>query len=247
MSAIALGLVKQYSCFREDTKKCPPRNLRHNDGHVEKPRIGNRELSREAIARKDFLALINKLSLQNAQAIITQCQSSLRPEFLGMYVDMLWDAMLRSPDFQGLYIDMLVAIDKSHSVFGDVQRIWDTYLQQQAWVSASMAADSTSDYDDFCDHVKAKKRAIASVRAWIHLTHRTMCKSDVAATLLAKLIEHGPTDITFDGIIEFYKARSPCLTPVTVSTLKAWYDAAQQLPPMTRFKLYDLWEMVPKK
>lgn len=247
ITAIATSFVKQYACFREETRRPPKRGGHHDShahAHAEKPRIGNRELSREAIARKEFLALINKLSPQNAAAIITQGQSSIRPDFINMYVDMIWDAMLRSPEFQSLYVDMLVAIDKKHSVFGDIQRIWEAYLSQQAWIPITQ---DSGGYDDFCDHVKAKKRAIASIRAWIQLTDRQICKEDVSTILLAKLIEGGPTDITLDGLIEFYRANCTCLTTSTRDTLRAWHIAAHELQPMTRFKLYDLWDIVPKK
>ncbi len=236
MTSVATSFIKQHACFRETHRRPLPPKREHQ------PRIGNRELSREAVARKDFLAFINKLSPQNACSITQQAQASLRGDFIHMYVDMLWDAMLRAPDFQVLYIDLLVAIDKKHSVFGDIQRIWDGYLHTCGWNSAGPVGS----YDEFCDHVKSKKRAIASVRAWIQLTERHLCSDDVASVLLEKLVESGPVDATLDGIAEYCRAQSPLIRGIQ-KTLQAWYDNAQQLPPMTRFKLYDIWDNITKK
>lgn len=243
-AGLASNLAKQYACFRDEPRRAHTHtHSRRHDGHApEKPRIGNRELSREAIARKDFLALLNKLSPQNACAIIAQTQTSLRCDCIGMYVDMIWDAMQRSPEFQGLYVDMLAAIDEKHSVFGDVQRIWEAYLVQKPWtaVAASAASDAAA-YDEFCDHVKAKKRTIASIRGWIGLVRRRLCKEDVGISLIGHLMDAGPTDMSLDGLMEFCRAQA-FLTAHVQSTIQDWHSHAQQLPPMTRFKLYDLWE-----
>lgn len=242
--SIAAQFIKQYACFRDAPpmqRRPPPPRREH---HAEKPRIGNRELSREGVARKDFLALINKLSPQNARAIIQQAMTTLRGDFIHMYVDMLWDAMLRAPDFQCLYIDLLIAIDKKHSVFGDIQRIWETYLHKNGWDCANSATSST--YDDFCDHVKIKKRAIASIRAWIHLTDHHLSSADVATILLDRLVDNGPVDASLDGIAEYCRAQSSLIHGIH-ATIKTWYDHADQLPPMTRFKLYDIYEIITKK
>lgn len=237
LTVVASNLAKQYACFRDEPRR-PRRHEVHS--HAEKPRIGNRELSREAIARKEFLALLNKLSPQNASAIIAQTQASLRSDFIGMYVEMIWDAMLRSPEFQGLYIGMLAAIDQKHSVFGDIQRIWEAYLVQKPWVSSDVVSVSPS-YDEFCDHVKDKKRTIASIRGWIGLVEQRLCKEEIGSSLIAQLVEAGPTDMSLDGLMEFCRAPS-YLTPSIHATIQQWHDNAQQLPPMTRFKLYDVYE-----
>lgn len=249
MTQVAADLVKSYACFKEDI-------VRHHKGNsytkkhtsaVEKPRIGMRELSREAIARKEFLALINKLSPQNASNIITQCKTSIRPEFLPMYVDMLWNAMMQSPDFQNLYIDVFTAIDSLYSVTVDIRRIWDTYLENKAWLPKP--TEEGHSYDDFCDQVKAKKRAIASVKGWVYLYMNKLCKDDVMHVLFREMVNmDAPTDAVIDELIECYKLNARYMRTIDCvrEVVHKWHQEAQMLPPMIRFKLYDLWELMEK-
>lgn len=244
MGELAASLSQNYSCFKDDARKVHTYHaVTTIPKKVEKPRIGIRELSREAIARKEFLALINKLSPQNVDAMKQQCMQTFRPEFSSMYVDMLWDAMLRSPDYQHLYTCFLVSIDHVKSVFADLHRIWDQFLHTKGWLPIS-TGDS---YDEFCDHVKAKKRAIASVRAWVTLAQDKLCNPDVASQLMTALIESGPTDVTLEELIEMYKGCPELFVPQVIHGIEHWHRSASDLPPMIRFKLYDLWELITKK
>lgn len=242
MVSSAATLMKQYTCFKDTESKHRHFSKKHHP-HVshEKPRIGVRELSKEHIARKDFLALINKLSPQNAEVIQQQLKSVFRMEFTSMYVDMLWDAMLRSPDYQHLYVDIMRMIDATQSVFGDLHRIWDDYTQRRLY----MPEGEDTSYDDFCDRIKAKKRAIASVTAWIKLVESNLCDAFILEQLLANLINVGPNDVILEELLELCKWAPNVFEP-SRTTIKAWHDAAQDLVPMVRFKLFDLWEYASK-
>lgn len=246
LRAIAKGLQAQYACFKEDVKKHYNHHAskgKHNNS-LEKPRIGLRELSREAIARKDFLAMINKLSPQNLDTMKEHCKSVLRPECIPLYVDMLWDAMLRSPEYQHLYVDIMLTIDKVQSVFADVHRIWDSFVEKKAWMVDTNTATDAS-YDDFCDHVKTKKRAIASVRGWIHLTQEKLCDPSITDKLLQLLLQDPPTDVSVEQLIELYKS-CPVQFKIAIPTIREWHENAANLAPIVRFKLMDLWEILSK-
>lgn len=248
LQAIADSFQKQYACFKDDSAKktyhyhTPSRK---NHQHAEKPRIGTRELSREAIAKKDFIAMINKLSPQNVATMKDHCKGMLRIEYLPMYIDMLWDAMLRSPDYQSLYIEILGVLDKVQSIFAEIHRVWDHFVATKGWM-LNPQNDSDASYDDFCDHVKAKKRAIASVKAWIRLAHEKLCDPNVIDHLIHYLLEDAPTDISLEQLMELYK-EYPSHFQSAMATIKEWHDNAASLTPMVRFKMMDLWELLSKK
>lgn len=239
--AAAASLMKQYTCFKDDVVKT--RHVTHKKtSHVaEKPRIGSRELSKEHIARKDFLALINKLSPQNFDVIRQQFDHVFRTEFTHLYVDMLWDAMLRSPEYQMMYVEMMSAIDKLHSVFGDLHRIWDDYTTRRLY----MPEGNDASYDDFCDRIKAKKRAIASVNAWIKLVEASLCDKVILHQLMSHLLLAGPNDVILEELIEMCKG-APSIFAPSRDVIKTWHDDAASLVPMVRFKLFDLWEYASK-
>lgn len=250
LNAIASGLLAQYACFKDDTRKLYQQHHHSHKKHnsAEKPRIGTRELSREALARKEFLAMINKISPQNIEAMRTQCKTSLRPDFVSMYVDMLWDAMLRSsPDYHVLFTSILHTIDSVQSVFGDIHRTWNAYVASKPWIPDSVDKDGDTTYDDFCDKVKAKKRFISSVCAWVHLSHGKLCDPAIPSQLLHLLMDQEPTDVILEGLIELYKGVPDIFQTQVVDTLQKLHQNAQSYPPIIRFKIYDMWDLLCKK
>lgn len=254
MTDIASQLCSSYACFKdqEGVKWTVNKPFHHGKKAPEKPRIGEKELSREHLAKKEFLSIINKLSANNFASLLEQFRKHMRVDFISLYVDMIWDAMMRSPDFQVLYIELLKAIDSVHSVFGDIHRIWDQYVSSQSWlVAVHNTSHSSADYDEFCDQVKAKKRAISAVRGWVLLTRHQLCNPSVADELFTKLLDQSQRHIDnatydknlealLDEILEFLSTATD--GHGAVPYVQTWSTKCKELPPMIRFKVYDICE-----
>jgi len=268
---IAKQLRQLYSCFREGQQACPEWRKKPIVP-AEKPRIGVRELSREAIAQKEFLGALNKLSPQNKANVIRSI--NVRKEFGDMYIRLLWDAFLRAPDYHNIYLDIIDHI--SEAIGTDVaiaafNGLWTEYVASEAWipyktvVETNGIAEAKAEYDEFCDNVKARKRALASMNAWITLTKYGIVNT---ATLLYDLIfadcntrikskEPSKTlEVLLELLLEFIrvngKAHGPSVGAELPRVLESeWKPCASEFPPAIRFKIYDLYEFVcvniPKK
>lgn len=168
------------------------RGHRHGRGappsarRADRPRIGTRELSREDISRKDFMANMNKLSRQNYDAILRLIRTTYNSNFLPNYMDILWTMMIRQPDFQDLHIQviqhLLTITPPERKTF--VQTYWDNrckvYFQEKQWTPSDdlLLTASQDEYDEFCDYIKWKKTTGASLVAWLRLMEHAVIAAD---------------------------------------------------------------------
>lgn len=227
----------------------------------ERPRIGARELSTEALARKEFLSLLNKITDTNVDAMLVALKTRLRdtPECRVVYRALLWEFCLRMPKMIPVYMRVLRVLPAEPEAW---EMQYAAYVQADAWIpppevledapaeeaEAPSAASAAAAYDDFCAYVKWKKQALAAVVAWITLMREGIIQQDPAClqeTLVALI------DQQLCGVIR-KEVLDPLLEQLLTSVsllgvggglrrrLRAWVGLAPSLEPSSRFKIYDL-------
>ena len=103
---------------------------------AEKPRIGNRELSLENLARKDFLGVLNKLSAANQATLIANFAKVIRPDFADLYVKLFWEGFLRSSDYQPVQINLLTLFAEHFPVQPRINALLSEYRTERLWMPA---------------------------------------------------------------------------------------------------------------
>jgi len=196
----------------------PPNGLRRpvGLGHAsgiasapaEKPRIGNRELSLENLARKDFLGVLNKLSAANQATLIANFAKVIRPDFADLYVKLFWEGFLRSADYQPVQINLLTLFAEHFPVQPHINALLSAYRSERLWMPAEgvlpppLAApgaagaasepasrgDAAAEYDDFCDYVKWRKRTVNTIHAWRVLAGSGWVAPDVLQEMLSEVL-----------------------------------------------------------
>jgi hypothetical protein len=255
----ASWLQQTFECFQETENSAPkPRwnKVERPSRKADKPRIGNRDLSNEAIARKDFLGLMNKLSSTNKEHMIKQMRASLRPEFKTMYVQIIWDFMLRAPDFQDIYSDVYLNLSCNIDIRDDIQELWTNYFTSKNWIPPTSILENNEEYDEFCEYVKWKKRAIAAIRGWIYMCRKMLldqkCEQQLFAALVADVnerVQAGPCkvlEVLLEQLLAFLAHTNHDMHAIT-PCIGVWSERAPSMPPSMRFKLYDVRDIVVRK
>jgi len=253
----AQWLRQTFQCFQE-SDGCGKWHKPHHTAAVPKvsqhrTRIGTCELSIENFTKKDIVSLMNKLAPTNKEHIIKKLKSTFRPEFAKMYVEIIWDLMLRSPDYQDIYADVLLGLSCDDGMLQHVRNVYTDYVSTHPWVPASECIPSTEEYDDFCDYVKWKKRTLAAIKACVQLCRKMLLSQDHEVRFLQDITssadkafienDHRMFDIHVEQILTFAKVA----TTTTVKIHPEWLASAPQLAPSTRFKIYDLQDILSKK
>lgn len=174
----------------------------HTNRRAERPRIGTRELCREDMSRKDFIANMNKLSRQNYDSILRLIRTTYNSNFLSNYMDIVWDLMIRQADYQDLHIQViehllqLTPSEKKTMVSQYWNQKCTDFFENKRWVPEgdireALQSNSNEEYDEFCDYIKWKKRIGASFQAWIRLMVSTLidAKYDVCFCHILESIE----------------------------------------------------------
>lgn len=236
----------------------------------EKPKIGGRDLSTHAIARKEFLSLMNKVTPANVDAFCGRVSNILRNDCTEIYADVAFDMMQRMPAAQDLHMRILLEIDGAlfeteRAVLRELcRKRWDQYVAGRGWVPPSdvLAEVPSDDYDGFCEFVKWKKYACALVGVWLRM-FPTPLLADRApgpaptpadlwgylASTIGDMIASGNTR-ALDVILDEAKcfAAQARIPEEGRQQIRGWHAAAPGLPPAPRFKIYDLYEAeFPKK
>ncbi len=258
----AQWLANTFSCFQEavnEPKKWQrsERNVVKPSRNMEKPRIGNRDLSKENIARKDFVSHMNKLTASNKQSIFKQIQQSLRIEFLPNYIQWIWEYMLSSPAYQDLYIEVISIVATSggvKSIQDILVSLWDTYCHEKKWIATPDIFEE-QEYDEFCSYLLWKKKAIASVQAWIRLGHTPFMNREIVRELFTYLLnscsEHMSTpsktlEVLLEQMLQYMALHTPDLLELH-AWVDEWKPTFAAMPPAIRFKLCDVEEMIQGK
>ena len=265
-------LKRDYGCFQDESqnrwqrsangKAYEPSTSTHKQAQrTDKVKIGVRDLSRDSIARKDFLALMNKLSPHNQNTIMHTLKHVFREDCLDTYVQVLWDQMQRSVAFHELHVLVIHCIQqlvgKTEDWGQKWKHVWHDYVATSQWVPEPHLLVE-EDYDEFCDFVKWKKRMIASLHAfqlldkhgWI--TNVTSTLVDAILSVLQEELSKCPSgNKVVDAYFEFLMALLKDQASVSPSSKDKLHDLAavpaDPLRPATRFKLYDLQEQLHAK
>lgn len=218
-------------------------------------KIGCRDLSRENLARKDFLALMNKLTDTNRETIFRGLKNVYRSGCTSIYVQIIWDMMQRSPNFITMYIsviDILATCDEKEAWKQQWTCVWDTFIGENAWDPRKHCPNDNDAYDEFCDAVKWKKRVLAGVVALACLSEKDWISEKVGDILVEKVlaqidVQADPrmTEIMLDEI----KALLPHLSYEATLVVAKWCNSVDNsaVRPASRFKLLDLSDIIDKK
>lgn len=256
-------LSRTFSCFQEslsEPKKWqrPERTVKASSRPIEKPRIGNRDLSNENLARKDFVSHMNKLSASNKQSIFKHIQQTLRPGFHVQYIQWLWEYMLMSPVYQDLYMDVIPIVATSGGVKQTqdiLMDMWNAYCKEKKWVPDADMFDEQQEYDEFCSYLIWKKKAIASIQAWIRLGRSQYMHKHLAKDLFSHLLQscseymHTPSktlEVLLEQVLHYLAIQQPDILELH-SWVDQWKPSFASMSPAIRFKLCDIEEWMQGK
>lgn len=238
----AQWLIKTYECFRSD--KPPPHKQRER--RIEKPQpsstrtcIGKKELTTEAIAKKQITTLMNKMSPQNKDHIISQVRTSFRTQCADIYVATIWEFMLICPEHQDLYTDVLLMLPPEVNTY--ITDILYDWLNNKRWL---INVPDDDDYTGFCDYVKSKKRGIAAIKGFGYFVKKRLIDAELFTGILHGMYESANTLLhdgslrQFEVVLEQFKVAS--LSAIARFDIEEWISFAPSLPPSIRFKIYDL-------
>lgn len=224
-------------------------------------KIGSRELSRENLARKDFMALMNKLTEQNKDHIFQTIKNVYREDCTPVYVQILWDIMQRSPTFIDLYMaafQVLVKSSKSSAWAKTWAAIWHDFKVERLWQPSADIIGEDGDYDEFCDFVKWKKRTLAAMNVlpllakqnWIpiqevedmiqNILHE--CDAELARVNGSKV-----SDAYIDELSAILKNGDDAWKGQVWTWACNWEQRSHELRNATRFKMLDLTESCASK
>lgn len=272
-------LLQTFACFNpsvSNTTSAPPiyhakhkRNRHELKGNrTEKVRIGCRDLSRENFGRKDFMALMNKMTAANKDTILQSIRNAYRDECQNIYTEITWNMMQKSPEFHELHLRVITAIEDSTTRKSEWRDSWqqiaNDFVSEQRWFPPDSVLQS-DDYDEFCEFVKWRKSTIASIRAlcmledhgWLTSSYRDCTLQALLKSIDSRIKEensHG--DKVMDALIEQLYALLTTIAPEcetsVMTNVSHWYAAnirgsLNVLRPATRFKLYDLYELIEGK
>jgi hypothetical protein len=268
-------LVDTYKCFTESDKAPPSKWLKKRIGgppvehkpieRAERPRIGTKELSIEHITRKEFLSLMNKLTYNNKNVIIKSIKNILREDYSKLYIEIIWDLMQRAPEFRLVYFEVLKLFD-THVLMSKWKIIWDNYYVNRSWIPRDDILPENEDYDEFCDFVKWKKRAVASIQIWILLYQREIISTYTIDSLIREIVDDCNTELSkhvsdanvvtaalkkidalLDQIIILVNFTKTENDDHFIELVKKWLPHAENIKPSSRFKLYDINEVLQGK
>ena len=227
-------------------------------------KIGSRELSRENMAKKDFLALMNKLTDLNKAGIYQSIKNVFREDCIPLYVSLLWDIMQRSSDFLDLYMganDALVVASNTVLTWQyEWGRVWKSFLELRAWTPPAHTLQDDNDYDEFCDFVKWKKRTLGAIKGLVSLSNKGWIQDDAADVLTKEILgsidsemlvnPHGSKSM--DAHLEQLQllvAATSSTKRDTIDHIAAWSQKweSDSMRPSSRFKMLDINDMCASK
>ena len=267
-------LLKTFSCFTSPSQPppAPPSYSKHKKNRsefkgnrTEKVKIGCRDLSRENFGRKDFIALMNKMTNANKASILQSIKNAYRDDCQGIYTEITWSMMQKSPEFHNLHwsvIDVIRgATDRKNEWQESWQAIAEEFINDEKWLPPESVLQS-EDYDEFCEFVKWRKSTIAAIRAlcmledqrWIIVSYRKSVSDAIMESIQTRIHDSGALgDKLTDALIEqLHTLFSLTNHPGMLKNAALWFQShisntLTRLRPATRFKLYDLQELIDKK
>jgi hypothetical protein len=216
--------------------------------------------SEEDLARKEFLPLMNKLTLKNKNSIFIQVRRCIKQAFIGVYIDIVWDLCLNCPTYQELYIEVLDLIRTlgSEKCKELLQLRFDTFMDNKMYLMPEEVLSDQESYDEFCASVKWKKRALSTIQ--LHILLEKKCLLDSTVILCQKILEMSETymkagsytqiDPLLEQLYILYTdnnaTQKPYFDDIT-SFVQKWLQHADTMKLSTKFKFYNFSEALEKK
>jgi hypothetical protein len=206
------------------------------------------------MAEKDFLGMLNKIAPANRDRILATLKKHIRPELDRMYLVTLWEHFLRSDTYQDVLMDVLYVLSGQFDVKVFLDEKWRDYVHSRAWVPPLVERNGAADYDEFCDAVKWRQRAMAILQMWRGLVdHGWLPNGEMVP--LQGAIAHD-IDAQLDAVEPIYKACEIMFEELGVAVklfgatecTRDWVHPmrarAVNFPPAVRFKVYDLYDIL---
>lgn len=260
-------LVTKYPCFRPEmsshstwrNSKPAWRNRRqpHTLSESRTPLVQKRlfqPITEDDVARKEFISYLNKLSIQNAKQIIQSILKILRPNYIPLYIQLVWEIMMVQHDYQELYIELLnemkTVLDEV-SIANECKILWEGYVNKEGWLLKLHKQQDA--YNDFCDYVKEKKCIYGALKAWMTLLDHQWIHNVTPHTLIGYLLK-AISDIV--AVAPCDKEQLECLFQqiynymryaVTIEDFKKllyddWGQYNKNWSPFVKFKWLDIKE-----
>ena len=220
----------------------------------------------EGLARKEFLPLMNKLTVKNKQSILNQVRGCVRSTAIKTYVDIIWETCINCPDYQGLYLEVLDIISSlgqdqvRDNLLIHMNQIFDNteYLMPAEAAAVEQAPEES--YDEFCLSVKWKKRALGTVSLLILLEQKglldsvhLLCEKLLVAsnnyleqeeyTLVDPLLEQLLVLYT-NGLSSATTSRARGYADEITGFVRHWLERVEKMKPSTKFKFYSFAEVL---
>jgi hypothetical protein len=239
----------------------------------------NKDLLVKINKKREFFSLINKLSIHNKAQIYKNIDAQHNGvdtlnEYGAQYIQIIWDMMLRMGDLQKLYVELLLMFKKSDEgiIKREIHDVWKAYIDAKLHLPPTIidAYDEHTEYDEFCDFVKWKKRSSLAVHAFhqfiLHdMIDDTVLKSmaqEIVASLEELLKDATKNAHVINAMLDQIHAMLVCVIGTTqlrtqpqsyVPMYKMLYQfitntckSADTLPPIVKFKVLDIYEYVQK-
>ena len=148
------SIIQNHECFIERQNKYNNQYNKYKRGGVqqnfkknynsstqkkkERTKIGNRDISKESIIKKDFQAILNKITENNIEKMIKQINNIIDTKYINVILDLIYQYLLLQPTFQYLYINLL---DNIYNNYVEIQYIikefwlekFEKYLYNNEW------------------------------------------------------------------------------------------------------------------
>jgi hypothetical protein len=184
------SIIQNHECFIERQNKYNNQYNKYKRGGVqqnfkknynsstqkkkERTKIGNRDISKESIIKKDFQAILNKITENNIEKMIKQINNIIDTKYINVILDLIYQYLLLQPTFQYLYINLL---DNIYNNYVEIQYIikefwlekFEKYLYNNEWSIDEKTIEETENYDDFCESIKMKKQKVSLIKCWARL------------------------------------------------------------------------------
>lgn len=239
----AKWLVENFACMTDE--RPVHKNVHHSA--VRPKKIG---ADRE-VTVKSITTLMNKLTSSNKEHIISQVRKSFRPDSASTTTQTIWNFMLLCPDHQDAYADVLIML--TPHVSEHIYEIWEKYINNKDWLIKEL---DLSGYDDFCEHVKLKKRALSTITAFGALCRKRILDYPSTILPLVEILRKECDDAIINYDPALMKKLELLLDEFTVAVainmshyanihhdVCKWMEIATSssiLPPVIRFKIYDI-------
>jgi hypothetical protein len=129
--------------------------------------------------KREFVSLMNKLVHANKVKLVHKLESIMVKDNNAIYVPIIWDMMLRCADLQTVYIDVVhILRDHSEASVSEFDAIWHDYINMRKWIPEKDIIIENENYDEFCEFVKWKKRAVATIHAIVLMSQKGIITSD---------------------------------------------------------------------